>query len=147
MGAHKMTKQTTVKACSPSGKKQAAQQQKTFTKKKKTQSNTTERNWLNPHHCWQTEWGPEWSTLTRIERGLLLNSCRVHGKQMENMNFHSHQVGTTSQFSAVGWCQKGTCEELMLSPSTRNNKVTTPVLSLVNFLGNKKVSVEAQWGP
>lgn len=42
---------------------------------------------------------------------------------MENMNFHSHQVGTTSQFSsAVGWCQKGTCEESMLShqPGTRS---------------------------
>lgn len=34
MGAHKTTKRTTVKACSP-GKKQAAQQQKTFTEKKK----------------------------------------------------------------------------------------------------------------
>lgn len=56
----------------------------------------------------KTVWGPEQPTLQDTDReAALSNFCSVSGNYTGNINFHSHQVETSSQSSsALGQCQR-----------------------------------------
>lgn len=143
MGAHKTTKRTTVKACSP-GKKQAAQQQKTFTEKKKKKTIKYHRKKLAQPPPLLADWMGTWvvhphQDIERPPPQLLQSPWKTNGE---------HELplppGRNNQpiLLRCGVVSEGNLWRVNAFTSTRN-KVTTPVLSVVNFLGNKTVSVEA----